>query len=260
MSEYALSSYSYYSNQVVVSGRRSTLAHQIHYNLREYVIRGVGSESSDWYKNQTTSYISSLIKYEDAIISGSSNLGTKQIQSSTQTSIHYEDACSSSLSIHGLNYNSPSVFNVNDCSSFYNGVLGQGLHQGIEEYVSLVRRVISTMETTNSTTTALSSTEYILVEELQRLYLPHIILSSTTDFMNDGSDDYTVSRKGINIVCLCFGLASIFIYIGYRATTRRLEMVLKHNRTLPLIIPFEIALEIDVVKEFYFKESDKLLE
>lgn len=249
---------SYTSSQVIVSGRRSVLAHEVHYNLREFCLRNDDYEGAQLYKNQTESLMNQLIEYEDAIILGSSTLGTKSSGSSSiQSHIHYEDVC---LYASQASDSLVMTWDVSECQSFHNGVFLLGLHQAIEEYNSLVRRVISTKESSNSTFTALSSSEYLTAEEMQRVFLPPLIFASTSSFLDEGHEEYHSNHTFTNVISICFGIAAAFIYVGYRANTRRMEKVLKHNRMLPLIIPFEIAMEIRVVKDFYAEESQKLLE
>jgi hypothetical protein len=237
-------SLSYFSRELDVCGRRSMTVHGIHYELQNFIQADLHSSDANASLNSLNLLDEELVDLEHAFIFGSRQYGMKGVNEradSVQNDILYGDACRL-MDTRELRQN---------CTAFDSGLFLNGLHRALTEYRYLVSRVVHMRQVQNMTINGtLLSEEYGLLEEMQRVYLSEMLISSVDLVDKQGRNECYNVTIWLNTVNIIGGLSLLVIYFIYRANVSRLENIMRHNRSLPLIIPVEIAPKLKALKDY----------
>lgn len=239
-------------DEIRVSGMRSVLVHEIHYTLQDFVVSDPGSDEANSTYHELLQLNEDLKELEHQFIFGGGPYAIENVKVSdvkaTQTNILYGDACAVMTSTD------------HNCTAFDDGLLVNGLHGGLVEYMYLSSRVAYMRKDLNASINAtFLSEEYDVVEQLNRIYLPEIIMGSTYELESHINKHLEDNKSEATIINVIAGIVVTLSYLFYRTNATRLENILKHNRSLPLIIPVEIAPRIKALKE-YMKSTRKELD
>jgi PAS domain S-box-containing protein len=244
---------SLFTDEVRICGMRSTIMHEIHYTLQDFVVADKGSTEANSSYYELLHLSRELKELEHGFIFGGhpyyhlENIKTSHVKSK-QAAILYGDACNLMTSTG------------HNCTSFDDGLLVNGLHGALVEYMYLTSRVAYMRDDLNMSINAtFLSDEYRVVEQLSRIYLSEILMEQTAVLNDEVITHLDTHKSEATIINVIAGLVVTLSYLFYRANANRLENILKHNRSLPLIIPVEIAPRIKALKE-YMKSVRKDME
>jgi hypothetical protein len=239
-----LSVYDQGRNEMRVCMQRGVLSHKILFDLEEFVLLTPYSEASNATHQMIDETMAELEELEHNFLFGSSTLKTKGIlvmNDAKQKDIMYGDAC--------VYMHTPGL--ISNCTAFSNGLLTDGLHGAIIHSLYLANKITYLREDLNMTVRQVfTSSEFLEYEELVRVYMDEIMITSSEMLSLSTKTIFRNLKSSLVLSTTLMGLGAGLFYFLYRTNMKRTENVLKHNKSLPLIIPASVANKIEAFLEY----------
>lgn len=166
----------------------------------------------------------------------STRLSTQMPQSYVTDALFTDQACAILF---------PTDRPLSECETFAGGVFRSGLYTALIEYEGLLSRLLETGHVGGY------SADFYLFSEFGLLYVNPMCKQLDillTGYVEEGSAAIVVGLDiGYAIVSSVLFLSYWFIYLPI---LRKVDSLLRHNDSLPLLVPMEIMNECQVVKDF----------
>ena len=242
-----LSEYKTHYNGIYVCGGRSVIAHETLFEMNKFILAEVGSQEENETRAEVEMLNDKMGLMEQAFIFGSKEYSTRGVihfDNKEQVDILYGNACKYL----------PTAEKIQNCTTFDDGLLTTGLHRALSHSNYGINRILHMKDHNNLTSTELFMLQdYVTLEEMIRVYLNDLVEVSVDLLVKSKIQIFFDLKSSIVLTNTLIGLGCGMFYVIYRATMKRTENVMKHNKSLPLVIPAEVASSIKSFTRYSLK-------
>eukprot|EP00455_Lapot_gusevi_P013241 TRINITY_DN1641_c0_g1_i7.p1 TRINITY_DN1641_c0_g1~~TRINITY_DN1641_c0_g1_i7.p1 ORF type:complete len:277 (-),score=33.79 TRINITY_DN1641_c0_g1_i7:390-1220(-) len=232
---------------------RLILARQSLLSLQEFVTRN-NSTWMDFDETEVGFRVNQLEYLERSLVFGNDALDIQVYQDKDQDHVMLSDGC----------FYEDESEKPPDCDLVFDGVMKNGLHGAISEYVDEIRHYVQQANTStfNPSSTFLVSklfneTGFQFLTSMDKTYLQGALNQSLRHYMNASTDLLDQSETIRTIVLVLFSAFSLLLYVVfYRPLISRLDNEIKNTRSMLLLIPSHVVDKIPMIRKFIINVTE----